>query len=108
MKQLAKEIYKNARRQVFSKDALRDNHFDCLCYHQMIDDSHSIVIWGDEDNEGRYFTISIRTGATDDWAGSKELFCDSTPDASYKSLYNGIKEKITRFLMMQNKMIEGV
>ena len=101
MKQLVENIYSNAISQVFTTETLQDNNFDSYCYKQMIDETHSIVIWGDCDRiDEKYYVISIREGATntdDGLFGTNEIFCDATPDNTHKELYLGIKEKISTY-----------
>ena len=100
MRQLIDAICDNAIKQVFSEDVLSDNCFETLCYKQMIDDSHSIVIWGDSDGDRCFYVISIREGATntdDGLMGKREIFCDATPNNTHEELYRGIEKKITDY-----------
>lgn len=99
MKDLINDIYNNAINKVFGEKILREDGFDNLCYHQMIDETHSIVIWGDADGvNDYYYVISIRNGATnEDWAGVKEISCDATPTNSHEDLFIGIEEKIQSY-----------
>lgn len=100
MKQLIDNIYNNAIKEVFTEETLKDENFDAYCYKQMIDKTHSIVIWGDSDGiDEYYYVISIREGATntdDGLFGTNEIMCDATPDNTHKELYLGIKEKISK------------
>lgn len=104
MKQLINNIYNNAITKVFSKESLSSEGFDNLCYAEMIDETHSIVIWGNEDSDCgeqyRDFIISIRDGAVDTndgLFGTKEIACDETTDNSHEELYLGIEEKINKY-----------
>ena len=41
MKDLINDIYNNAINKVFGEKILHEDGFDNLCYHQMIDETHS-------------------------------------------------------------------
>lgn len=104
MKQIIERIYNNAITKVFSRETLISEGFDNLCYKEMIDETHSIVIWGNEDSDCgevyRDYVISIREGATDaddGLFGTKEILCDETADNSYEELYLGIEEKVNKY-----------
>ena len=101
MKQLIDNIYNNAIKEVFTEETLKDESFDACCYKQMIDETHSIVIWGDSDGiDEVYYVISIREGATntdDGLFGTREILCDATPDNTHEELYLGITEKINKY-----------
>lgn len=104
MKSIIRKIYNNAISKVFSSEMLISENFDSACYMEMIDDSHSIVIWGNEDSDCeeiyRDFIISIRDGATvteDRLSGKKTVIEDETLDNTYKSLYLGVKNIIESY-----------
>lgn len=101
MKKLIDNIYNNAIKEVFTNEILKDENFDSYCYKQMIDETHSIVIWGDSDGVNEdYYVISIREGATntdDGLFGTDEIMCDATADNTHEELYLGITKKINMY-----------
>lgn len=106
MEKFIKGIYDNAINTTFSREILEDDSFDSCCYQQMIDETHSIVIWGTGYSpDERCYVVSIREGASEnDLFGKNEIACDETPDNSYGSLYFGIEEKVNKFFI--NKLIK--
>lgn len=95
--EVGNSVCEKAIAEVFTSSAVVSENFDALCYHQMLDDSHSIVIHGGEDFGKRYYIILIREGATEsDWKGKKEFCGGYTQNASYKELQVGIKRQLSQ------------
>lgn len=114
MENIIKQIYNNAISKVFANEILTNEFFDNECYKEMIDDSHSIVIWGNEDSECgeiyKDYIISIRSGAInteDGLFGIEEIICDETSDNTYESLYMGIKEVIEKYFCNNYRIVDG-
>lgn len=74
--------------------------WDCIASSAEIDkNGHGIVVWCDEDGDGKYFDITIRENyATNDWGDTLDaIFEECTTTDSFEELELAVIELLSKF-----------
>lgn len=93
------QIYKRLRFDLWNQ-VEEGKDWNCIASSAPIDDNgHGIVVWCDEDNDGRYFDITIRENySTDDWGDLLDAISeDCTYADSFEELEETVREMLSKF-----------
>lgn len=77
-----------------------NKEWDCIASSAFIDaKGHGIVVWCDEDNDGRYFNVTIRENySIDDWGDTLDAtYEECTSTDSFEELELTVMAMLKRF-----------
>lgn len=97
------QIYKRLRFDLWNQIEEKKD-WNCIASSAPIDDNgHGIVVWCDEDNDGKYFDITIRENySNDSWGDALDVQLEEcTVTDSFEELETTVTEMLSKFYNMK-------